>query len=399
MSILFSPTKIGDLELKNRFVRSATFEAMASEDGRVTDELIRVYRNLAKGEVGLAILSLVYVHRSGQSYPRQTGLHTDEMIPGLERLVQAVHDEGGRILVQLTHGGRQGNPAVLGWRPKGPSAKHLDPNYLYLPREMDEGDIQEVIRAFGEAARRAAEAGADGIQLHGAHTYLLGQFLSPFFNARLDRWGSSAENRFRLVKEVFKATREAVPATMPVTIKLNSHDHTPRRGVTPRLAERYAGWLAELGIDAVELSAGSVHFSYMNMSRGSVPTRSVLSVLPLWKRPVAWVMLRRLEARPELGLEEAYNLEAARQVKPALGQVPLILVGGVRTRETMEQVLGSGTAELISMSRPFLREPNLVKKLREGRADSAACISCNNCLAAAAGVGIPVRCYVRGLPR
>lgn len=395
MSLLFSPCQIGPLDLPNRLVRSATFEGMALQDGQVSDDLIRVYRNLARGGVGLSICSLIFVDRDGQSYPRQTGIHSDGMIPGLRRLVNTVHEHGVKVFFQLNHGGRQGDPDVIGKRPKGPSARVLDPTYFFLPREMNEGDIQRVIRAFAAAARRSMEAGADGIQLHAAHTYLLNQFLSPYFNHRSDRWGGSDENRFRLLREVYLAAREEVGRDYPIIVKLNTNDHTSRPGVTPVTARQVAAWLAELGVNGVEVSAGSVHFAFMNMCRGTVPTRGLLAALPLWKRPAAWLLFKSMEGR--FDLEEAYNLKAARTIKPVLGDIPLILVGGLRSRTGMERLLQSGAAELVSMSRPFVREPHLARKLEADTSDRASCTSCNNCFAAGA-MHLPLRCYVDGIP-
>ena len=199
MSHLFSPMRIGRLELRNRFVRSATFEGMAKENGEVSDEILNLYRNLAKGGIGLIITGHCYVNPLGKAFFNQVGIYSDEMIPGLKRLVQEVHEHGGKIVFQLAHAGRQTTRKITGYPPIGPSGKGRDPIYFVKPREMTEADIHETIRSFGRAAKRAVEAGADGIQLHGAHGYLINQFLSPFYNSRSDAWGGSEEGRFRFL--------------------------------------------------------------------------------------------------------------------------------------------------------------------------------------------------------
>jgi 2,4-dienoyl-CoA reductase-like NADH-dependent reductase (Old Yellow Enzyme family) len=394
MSLLFTPVMIGNTEIKNRFVRSATYECAALETGKVTDKLLKIYRTLAKGEVGLIITGLMSVQHAGKGWKYQIGIHSDDMIPGLRRLAESVHEEGGKIAFQLAHAGRQTSKDVIGETPVGPSNKVRDPVYFFKPRAMTEGQIQETIRAFGAAAGRAAEAGADAVQLHGAHGYLISQFLSPFFNRRKDDWGGSDENRFRFLKEIIVEIKKVLPEGMPLLIKINSNDFTPREGITPPLAAKYAGWLAELDIDGVEVSCGTL-FSYMNMCRGDVPVDEIVRSLPLWKKPVGRIMVGSLAGK--FNLEEGYNLEDAKTIKPVIGDIPLILVGGMRRAAHMEDILRNNHADLISMCRPFIREPLIVKKIREGKADSVSCVSCNRCLAAIIN-NLPTLCYYKGFP-
>jgi 2,4-dienoyl-CoA reductase-like NADH-dependent reductase (Old Yellow Enzyme family) len=392
MSKLFSPARIGGLEIPNRFVRSATFEGMARENGEVTDDVLKLYRNLAKGGIGLIVTGYFYVNQTGKAMFNQIGIHSDEMIPGLKRLVQEVHEQGGKIVFQLAHAGRQTTSQVTGQRPIGPAGKGRDPIFLVKPREMTEDDINETIQSFGKAAKRAVEAGADGIQLHGAHGYLINQFLSPFYNTRSDGWGGSEQGRFRFLERVLTEIKTAIPKNTPILIKLNTNDHTPREGVTPGLAARYAQRLAEMGIDAVEISSGSMSYSFMNVCRGRVPVQELLDTMPFWKKPIAKIMVSRLIGKYDL--EEGYHLEAAKTIKPVLGDIPLILVGGMRRVTHMEEILENGYADFVSMSRPFIREPFLVKRIETGKADCASCVSCNRCLGAIAN-GMPLRCYNR----
>lgn len=395
MSILFTPMKLRDMEVKNRFVHSATYECMALDTGEATDEIVKRYQILAKGEVGLIIPGYMYIHPLGRAYKYQSGIHSDDMIPGLKKVAEAVHQEGGKIAFQLAHAGRQTTSSLIGQTPLGPSGKGRDPVNFVKPREMGQEEIQEVIQAFGMAAERAVEAGADGVQLHAAHGYLINQFLSPFFNRRKDDWGGSDENRFRFLREIFLRTRKAMPEGMPLLVKLNTHDHTPREGITPPLAVKYATWLADLGIDGLEVSCGSAVYSFMNMCRGDVPVDELVRSLPLWKKPLGKLMMKNLVGKYDL--QEGYNLEAARMIRPVLGKVPLFVVGGLRSVAQMEWVLGKKHADFISMSRPFIREPYIVEKIKEAKSDAVACVSCNRCLAAIPN-NIPVRCYNKGLP-
>jgi 2,4-dienoyl-CoA reductase-like NADH-dependent reductase (Old Yellow Enzyme family) len=211
MSILFTPMNIGKMEVKNRFVRSATYHGMALETGEITDKLINGYQNSAKGEVGLIIPGYMYVHPWGKALKFQIGIHSDEMISGLRQLVEAVHAQGAKIAFQLAHSGLQGFNSVIGKTPLGPTNKIRNPWSFEKPIEMKEEQIQEIIEAFAKAAGRAAEAGADGVQLHGAHGYLISEFLSPYINRRKDKWGGSDENRFRFVREIIREIRKILP--------------------------------------------------------------------------------------------------------------------------------------------------------------------------------------------
>jgi 2,4-dienoyl-CoA reductase-like NADH-dependent reductase (Old Yellow Enzyme family) len=260
---------------------------------------------------------------------------------------------------------------------------------------MTQNDIRRVIDDFGKAAQRAAKAGADGVQLHAAHGYLINQFLSPFTNFRKDDWGGSAENNFRFLKEVYLEVRRNLPDHMALAVKLNSHDYTPKPGVIPDLAAQYAEWLAELGIDAIEISSGNGTWAFMTVCRGDVPLPEILQSVPRWQKPLAKIMLERLVGKYDVS--ESYNLDLARQVKPSMPDVPLILVGGNRTLSNMEQIVGNGEVDFISMSRPLIREPFLVKRFQEGKADRASCTSCNRCFAAMPN-NLPIRCYAQGYP-
>lgn len=395
-NILFSPKKIGSIEISNRFVHSATYEGLSEPDGTVSEALLKRYEALARGGVGLIIPGYMYVHPWGKPHPFATGIHRDEMVLGLKKLVEVIQKHGARVFFQLKHAGQQNTPQQIGRTPMGPSAKVRDRVNFFTPKAMTETEISQVIEEFAAAAGRAAAAGADGIQLHAAHGHLINQFLSPFFNHRQDDWGGTTEKRFRFLKSVYQAVKKEIPAGMPVTVKLNSHDYTPIEGITPLLAATYARWLVDLGVDALEVSCGTAGFSFMNVCRGRVPTKELLKTLPLWKRPLFYLKLKGMEDK--FDLEEAYNLAAAEVIREEVPSTSLILVGGNRTVARMQNLVTEKAMDFIAMSRPFISDPFLVRKIKAGQMDSVSCISCNRCLVALRAK-IPTRCYRRGTPK
>ena len=395
MSVLFDPKLIGNTEIKNRFVHSATYECMADDIGKVTENLIKRYSRLAKGGIGLIIPGYCFVMSNGRAEKYQTGIHNDSMVDGLKRLVDTVHNEGSAIAFQLVHSGRQTNKETIGQRQIAPSKGSMDNIYMARPREMTESEIQEIIDAFGSAAGRAQKAGADGVQIHAAHGYLVNQFISPFFNKRTDSWGGSDENRFRFLKEVILRIRNNISGSMMLLVKMNTQDFTPKTGITLELAKKYASWLSELPIDGLEVSCGTLSFSMFNVFRGDVPTEEIISRFQWWMKILAKFMFKRMEGK--FDLKEGYNVEAAKLIKPVLGDIPLMVVGGMRKMDHMQQIVENGHADFISMSRPFIKEPNLVNKFVEGKAAEVSCISCNKCVAGIANY-FPVACYNKGLP-
>jgi 2,4-dienoyl-CoA reductase-like NADH-dependent reductase (Old Yellow Enzyme family) len=346
--MLFEPFNLAGLELKNRIVRSATYEKRADVDGFVTDALIEFYKELTRGGVGLIITGNALVHVSGRSVPQMICIHNDFYIEKLKRLTDAIHNLGGKVIIQLVHGGRQCFPALLGGeRPLAPSEVY-DPSTKITPREMTNEEIWEIIEAFGEAARRAMYAGFDGIQIHGAHGYLVSEFLSPHTNRRTDYWGGDEERRFHFLEEVYKAIRKEVGNNYPLLIKMNADDFV-EGGLKPEESLRIAKRLEELGIDAIEVSGG------------------------MYESGTKTAQLNILKKE-----QEAYFRESARLFKRELN-VPIILVGGIRSKDVAEDILQKGDADLISLSRPLIREPDLPNKFLAGK-ERTDCISCNGCM-------------------
>ena len=345
---VFDPITINGMTVRNRFVRSATWEGMATEDGQATPQLEATLGALAAGGVGLVISSHAYVEKRGQAGPWQLGVHEAAMGAGIARLTRAVHAKGGRFVVQLAHGGCRANPRLSGEPAVGPSVPE-DPKASPC-QEMTPEDLARVEAAFGAAAALCREAGADGVQIHAAHGYGLSQFLSPRTNHRLGAYGGSLENRARLLLEVVTSIRGRVGQDYPVLAKLNSEDFLDG-GLTRAESVQVARWLEGAGLDALELSGGTFDSGPLS------PVRPGLFPLPKG---------------------EAWYREVAVAMKATL-TMPVILVGGIRSLDTAEELVDSGTADMVSLSRPLVREPGLVARWQSGDRTPSTCVSDNAC--------------------
>lgn len=347
MKTLFDTTSINGMELRNRFVRSATWEGMCNEQGRPGPKLAECYRQLAKGRVGLIITGYAFVRMDGKQTRGSLGAQTDDFAPELRELSRAVHDEGGKLCMQLVHTGGQARVAA-GTRLLAPSPVQA-PHYTASPSEMTEQDIREVAAAFGEAALRARSCGFDCVQIHAAHGYLINQFLSPNTNVRSDRYGGGIENRMRFLLDVYRSVRQAVGPRYPVIMKLNGSDFLPD-GLTIGDAVATAAALDAEGIDAVEVSGGTP------ASGDNTPVR------------------RKIDTRDQ----EGFHVPLAAKIKSAVG-CPVMVVGGIRSFDLAQEILGQGAADYVSLARPLIREPGLIARWQAGDASRARCISCNGC--------------------
>lgn len=345
---LFDSSRINKVTLANRFVRSATWEGMADNDGKVTPQLIDYYRHLAKGGVGLIISGYSYVRDDGKQLPGKMGISHDDHLDGLKALTEAVHQEGGVVFCQLVHAGGQTSSKVIGSQPLVPSATGFA-GYQDTPCEMTTAQVRELVNAFADAASRAKEAGFDGIQLHGAHGYLINQFLSPLCNRRTDEYGGSSANRMRFLEEVYLAARSAVGEDYPVTIKLTAADHL-EGGFQPTDCIDVAKRLTSLGIDAIEISSGTAVSGHLT------PVRTKI-------------------CGPE---DEAYNAELAKTIRQNVS-APIMVVGGLRSKAVLQKLLDDNAADYFAFSRPLIRQPDLPLLYREQVEYVATCISCNGC--------------------
>ena len=357
MASLFETTEINGMTLKNRFVRSATYEGIAEEDGAVTPALMEMMKRLAIGGTGLIITGHAYVAKEGQAGKRQLGIYNDQLIPGLRDMVDAVHQQGGIIVTQLAHSGLFADPEITGERPFSPSVvPGTTPHDVH---QMTMADIQDVVKAFGRAAARAINAGFDGVQIHSAHGYLLSQFLSPYFNRRSDVYGGDLKNRVRMPLEVLQTVRSAVGKQYPVLVKMNTSDFL-NGGLSLNDSVAVGELFQQNGIDAIELSGGTGLSGKLNPIRTGIQEEK----------------------------DEAYFQNAAISFKNKIA-IPTMIVGGIRSYKIAEELITSGTADYISLSRPLIREPGLVNRWKSGNREKAACISCCNCLfGARAGKGL-----------
>ena len=352
MSILFEPVTVGNLEIKNRFLRSATYYALSDMDGFIGQEGIDLIRRLAENDVGLIVTGYAYVLKSGQSFPDMNGIQDNDHIPGFQKMTQAVHDVDGRVVMQIAHcGSASETTAKTGGDYMAVSLVDNMPDYGRKPRVMTDEDIDKIIAAFGQAARRVQEAGFDGVQIHGAHGYLVSQFLSPLSNQRQDKWGGSLENRMRFVIKIVRSIKNQVDDNFPVMIKLGCKDYLKSGdGFSIEEGAAVAKALEHEGVCLTEIS-------HCNQDM-SCRKKNLLGITSEEK--------------------EACFLPEARIVRKATS-LPLSIVGGMRSPGVMEDIIGSGASDMISICRPLIRESDLIKRWKEGDRSPADCISCGKC--------------------
>ncbi|MGO9214093.1 MAG: NADH:flavin oxidoreductase [Syntrophales bacterium] len=393
-SIVYTPAWIGPLQVKNRLVRSATYENAATTGGEVSEFLVELYRNLAKGGVGLVITSLAGVYSKALPYHLSIRADEDSFIPSLKKIPRTVRevDSDCKVILQLAHPGRQVinpkdavklfpmlPPAMLAYiqkhpeiltpteavhevEPTAPSAVY-DVTYDRTPRALTTDEIGEIIDAFAEGIRRAQEAGFDGVQLHAAHGYLMSSFLSPRTNQREDQYGGSTENRTRIIKEIYQLARKKVGDRFPILIKMNTTDFLPG-GIDLDEAVCVGEIVSEAGFAAIETSGG--------MSESLTRT----------KEELGWPPLLLAESRTGIKTkdQEGYFLPGAKAIKEKTNAT-IIAVGGFRSFSKIEEVLTSKAADFISLCRPLIQQPDLPNLWRSGEGpDKAECISCNACI-------------------
>jgi 2,4-dienoyl-CoA reductase-like NADH-dependent reductase (Old Yellow Enzyme family) len=348
MAGIFEKTTLNGMELSNRLIRSATWEGMCTADGQPTEKLTACYQALASGGVGLIVTGYSYVRADGKQLPGKLGIHSDDLAPRMQDMVAKVHGVGGKICVQLVHAGGQTDSSQAGCQPLAPSSLRLE-QYPELPAELSREEIQEIIMAFTESARRAKSWGFDALQLHAAHGYLINQFLSPLTNRRNDDYGGSPKKRRRFLLETYEGIRGVVGPDYPVLIKLTGSDFMTG-GLTREEAAEAAVQLDQLGIDAIEVSGGT-------------PASGELG--PLRKRA----------KKPA---DEGYFLPLAAQLKNMVN-CPVMVVGGLRSLQQLQEALQAGMADYFSLARPFIREPDLANRWLRGDSSPAKCQSCNGC--------------------
>lgn len=352
---VFRPLAIGPVTAVNRIMRSATGESAADRDGMpLPVPMTRIYRDLARGGVGLIVLGHTFVHPNGRAGPKQNGLQSDDHARAWQEILRPVRaDTRAPIFVQLSYAGRQGYAA--GTVSLGNDRRERFPPSGTPLNEFFDRQIESVIEAFGKAAERAVKAGFDGVQIHLAHGYLLSECLSPATNQRTDDWGGNdPQNRRRFPLAVVDRVREALDGKLALAVKLNGADgRSDAPGVTAAEAAETARQLEAHGVQMIEVSGGD-------------PARVVTT--------------------PDT---EGYLLPLAREVAAAVS-CAVATVGGYRTAPVMLKALNEGL-DLVSLSRPLIRESDLPNRIARDTAHAAACISCNKCFKIAEG---PVRCVL-----
>ena len=350
---LFSSEKIGNIQIKNRIVRSATFMFMAEKYGYVGERLLNLYEELARGGTGLIITGAVAMDPSASGGPYQVCLYDDSHMPGHKRLVNLIHEyDDTKIAIQFNHLGR------LGYHPKYPNFAPSPIPYKgtgITPRELTTEEVRDLIKKFVDAGLRAHECGYDMAQLHAAHGYLLNNFISPYTNIRSDEFGGSIQGRTKILIDIHDGIRDELGNQFPIIIKLQSQDFIPN-GITEEDGIKIAKIISNAGFDGIEPSGGgreSIEFM-----KNTLPSK----------------IMKKNE-------EENYFLPFAKKLKPFLRDCALILVGGIRNPKVAENILQEGYADFISLCRPLIYESNLPNRWKSGDITPAKCISCNSCLA------------------
>jgi 2,4-dienoyl-CoA reductase-like NADH-dependent reductase (Old Yellow Enzyme family) len=368
----FMPAKLGPITLRNRIIKSATFEGL-TRDHVVNDALIDFHRKVAAGGVGMTTLAYCAVSPDGCGTPNELVL-TPEAAPGLARFAEAVRAEGAAVSAQLGHAG-----AVAA----GTGLPGLSPSPVFSPLAMKRtkavtvDQIRRIIGDFASGARLLADAGFDAVELHFGHGYLPSEFLSPRLNKRTDDWGGSLENRARLLREIATAVRGAVGGRVAVLAKLNMADGV-RGGLWLDDSVPVARMLQDDGaLDAIELTVGSSLQNPMYFFRGEAPVAEMARTMPKAIRPAFRVFGKAF--LHEYPFEEAYLLPYARQFRAAL-TMPLVLLGGVNRLETVTGALAEGF-DFVAMARALLREPDLVNRWQAGVTHESLCVHCNKCMA------------------
>ena len=395
---LFQPATLAGMTLRNRLIRSATHESMADESGAPGAAHEKLYTALAEGGAGAIITGYAGVQQDGKSsLANMLMIHDDSLIPAYRKLTDAVHGCGTPIILQIAHCGRQTRSAITGMPTVAPSPLK---DFIFneeRPHELSEREIETIIGSFAAAAGRARKAGFDGVQLHLAHGYLLAEFLSSYTNRRRDRLGGSIANKFRIVSEILRRIR-AEEGDYPVLVKINGFDHR-RGGMRLVEAVEIARLLEVSGCSGIEVSSGTMEEG-LSIMRGPVfPSEALLASnfrfksLPAPVKKVLAPLLRL--AMPSPKPWRGYNIDVAKAIRQDVS-IPVIAVGGIHTLKDITGVLESGTADFISMSRPFVIEPNIVRNLQEGRQRASRCIECNYC--AIMIEDGPLRCWHGKLP-
>lgn len=386
---VFNPAKLGPLTLRNRVIKAATFEAR-TPDALVTDDLIEYHRLPAAGGVAMTTVAYCAVSPGGRTCGNQIWMRP-HAVPGLRRLTKAIHAEGAAISAQIGHAGPVADARSNQATALAP-VRFFNPIAMRFAQKATREDIDDVLAAHAHAARLAVDAGFDAVEIHLGHNYLASAFLSPLLNRRDDEFGGSLQNRAKVARGLVMAVRRAVRQQVAVTAKLNMTDGI-RGGITVDEALTTARWLQDDGgLDAIELTAGSSLVNPMYLFRGDAPVKEFAAA---FKPPLRWgIRMTGHRFFREYPYRDAYLLREARLFRAEL-TIPLILLGGITNRTTMDLAMAEGF-EFVAMARALLAEPDLVNRIAaEGSQVRSACTHCNQCMAT---IYRRTHCVVTGAP-
>ena len=372
---LFTPAAIGPLTLRNRTIRSAAFESMCPGNAP-SEQLLEYHRSVAAGGVGMTTIAYAAVAQSGLSFERQLWMRP-EIVPGLRRVTDAIHQEGAAASIQLGHCGNMSHKSICGVLPVGASSGFN----LYSPtlvRGLRSGELPQLAKAYGESVRLAREAGFDAVEVHAGHGYLISQFLSPYTNHRKDAYGGSLENSMRFTDQVMEEVMEAAGSDLAVLVKTNMRDGF-RGGMEIEEALQVARRLVHDGAHALVLSGGFVSKAPMYVMRGAMPIRTMTHYMDCWWLKYGVRMVGKWMI-PTVPFREAYFLEDALRFREAIPEIPLVYVGGLVSRPKIEEVLGHGF-EFVQMGRALLNEPGFVNRMRDDAQARCSCGHSNYCIA------------------
>ncbi|WP_336595351.1 NADH:flavin oxidoreductase [Bacteroides acidifaciens] len=371
---LFTPVTFGPLTLRNRTIRSAAFESMCPGNNP-SQMLLDYHRSVAAGGVGMTTVAYAAVTQSGLSFDRQLWLRPS-IIPRLHELTKAVHDEGAAVGIQIGHCGNMSHKNICGVTPISASSGFN----LYSPtfvRGMEKDELPEMAQAYGNAVNLAREAGFDAVEVHAGHGYLISQFLSPYTNRRKDEFGGSLENRMRFMELVMEEVMKAAGNDMAVFVKMNMRDGF-KGGMEIDESIQVAKRLLELGVHGLVLSGGFVSKAPMYVMRGAMPIRSMSYYMNCWWLKYGVRMFGKWMI-PSVPFKEAYFLEDALKFRAALPDAPLIYVGGLVSRQKIDEVLNSGF-DAVQMARALLNEPGFVNRMKQEEQARCNCGHSNYCI-------------------
>ena len=392
-SMLFTPASLGPLTLRTRTIRAAAFESMCP--GNAPSEMLYNYHtSVAAGGIGMTTLAYAAVTQSGLSFERQLWLRPD-IIPGLKKITDAIHAEGAAASIQIGHCGNMSHKNICGCTPISASTGFN----IYSPtfvRGMRQSEIAAMAKAFGQAVHLAHEAGMDAVEVHAGHGYLISQFLSPYTNRRKDEYGGSLENRMRFMKMCMEEVMKAAGSDMAVLVKMNMRDGFKGGMELDETLEVARTLQNQCGVHALILSGGFVSRAPMYVMRGAMPIRTMTHYMPSGWLPIGVRMAGHLMI-PTEPFKEAYFLEDALKFRAAL-KMPLVYVGGLISREKIEEVLGHGF-EFVSMARALLNDPAFVNHMKEDEQARCDCGHSNYCIARMYSLEMACHKHMQNLPK